>query len=38
MALLIDTRHRSRVCLKYRKSGGGWSFLAGISKPSALRK
>jgi hypothetical protein len=22
--------------LKYLKSGGGWSFLAGIKKPSAL--
>jgi hypothetical protein len=22
--------------LKYLKSGGGWSFLAGISSPSAL--
>ena len=26
------------VCLKYLKSGGGWSFLAGINKLSALRK
>ena len=26
------------VCLKYLKSGGGWSLLAGINKPSALRK
>jgi hypothetical protein len=26
------------VCLKYRRSGGGWSFLAGISSPSPLRK
>jgi hypothetical protein len=26
------------VCLKYRKSGGGWSFRAGINRPSALRK
>jgi hypothetical protein len=26
------------VCLKYLKSGGGWSFLAGIKKPSALKK
>ena len=26
------------VCVKYRRSGGGWSFLAGISRPSALRK
>ncbi len=24
--------------LKYRKSGGGWSFFIGISRPSALRK
>jgi hypothetical protein len=32
-----STRHRC-VCLKYLKSGGGWSFLAGIKKPSALRK
>jgi hypothetical protein len=24
--------------LKYFKSGGGWSFLTGISLPSALRK
>jgi hypothetical protein len=23
---------------KYRKSGGRWSFLTGISKPSALKK
>jgi len=22
--------------LKYRKSGGGWSFCAGMSNPSAL--
>ncbi len=27
-----------RFCLKYRRSGGGWSFLVGISRPSALRK
>jgi hypothetical protein len=27
-----------RVCLKYLKSGGAWSFLAGISSPSPLRK
>jgi hypothetical protein len=25
-----------RVCLKYLKSGGAWSFLAGINKSSAL--
>jgi hypothetical protein len=25
-------------CLKYLKSGGAWSFLAGISMPSALKK
>jgi hypothetical protein len=25
-------------CLKYLRSGGGWSFLAGINRPSALRK
>src|SRR5215468_8567791 len=31
------TRHLC-VCLKYLKSGGGCSFLAGIKKPSALRK
>jgi hypothetical protein len=24
--------------LKYRKSGGGWSLLTGISMPSLLRK
>jgi hypothetical protein len=24
--------------LKYRRSGGGWPFLAGMSKPSPLRK
>jgi hypothetical protein len=24
--------------LKYRKSGGGWSFLEGMRKPSPLRK
>ena len=34
---ISPTRHLC-VCLKYLKSGGGWSFLAGINKPSALRK
>ena len=26
------------VCLKYLRSGGGWSLRAGISKPPALMK
>src|SRR5712672_4423095 len=26
------------ICLKYRKSGGAWSFLVGIRWPSPLRK
>src|SRR5215468_4753350 len=34
----VPPTHHLCVCLKYLKSGGGWSFLAGINKPSALRK
>jgi hypothetical protein len=30
--------HHLEDGLKYRKSGGGWSFFAGIKKPSELRK
>jgi len=29
---------RYRGCVKYFKSGGGWSCLDGISRPSALMK
>ena len=31
-------RDHLRGRLKYLKSGGGWSFLAGIKRPSPLRK
>src|SRR5258708_5068717 len=37
VAFRARARH-FRVCLKYLKSGGAWSLLAGISIPSPLRK
>ena len=33
---IFRTAAHFRVCLKYRKSGAGWSFLVGINWPSAL--